>query len=199
MSEDPIELGGSPHHIVEQTVLYEGWTRLLRVELQSPDGQVVTREIEDHGEAVAVLAYDEVRRVALLVSLARAPVVRRGEPDLLEAAAGLIDAGEAPDQAVRREALEELGLALGPLEPLGAFWPLPGLSCERVHLYLAPYDPVARVEAGGGLPEEDERLTIHEVDLDALLAGLREGAIRDMKTALLLMFLRDRRPGLFAT
>ena len=40
-----------------------------------PDGTVVTRAIEDHGNAVAVLPYDPVRRTAILVQQMRAPAL----------------------------------------------------------------------------------------------------------------------------
>ena len=42
------------------------------------------------------------------------------------------------------------------LEPLGTAWACPGISTERMHLYLAPYDPADRVSQGGGLADEHE-------------------------------------------
>ena len=54
-------------------LVHEGWARYLVAEVMQEDGTRITREIEDHGRAVAVLPYDPDRRVATLVSQFRAP------------------------------------------------------------------------------------------------------------------------------
>jgi len=44
--------------IVNLEIKYRGWARFLVADVRLPDGQTIRREIEDHGAAVAVLAYD---------------------------------------------------------------------------------------------------------------------------------------------
>ncbi|RYH30795.1 MAG: ADP-ribose pyrophosphatase, partial [Alcaligenaceae bacterium] len=61
--------------IVARTLVYDGFYRLWRLRVLMPDGAAVERHLEDHGAAVAVLPYDPVRRVALLVAMPRAPVI----------------------------------------------------------------------------------------------------------------------------
>ena len=51
----------------------------------------------------------------------------------------MIDPGEAPEACARREAMEELGVRLETLEPVSRVWSSPGVSSERISLYLAPY------------------------------------------------------------
>ena len=46
--------------IVSVETKYEGWGRYLALCVRLPNGEVVRREIEDHGRAVAVLAFDVV-------------------------------------------------------------------------------------------------------------------------------------------
>ncbi len=107
------------------------------------------REVEDHGNAAVVLPYDAVRRTALLVRLLRAPVLMAGGEGLsLEAAAGLIDRGETPSETALREVLEETGLKLGALDHVATVWASPGVSTERMSLFLAEYAPADRVSAG---------------------------------------------------
>ena len=36
--------------IKESTLLFDGWTRFLILEVEGPDGQRMTREVLDHGE-----------------------------------------------------------------------------------------------------------------------------------------------------
>src|SRR5436305_5119298 len=102
--------------ILHTITVYRGWSKYMVVSIRLPDGQVARREIEDHGCAVAVLPYDPMRKTAILVRQVRAPVLMSsGEPDLLEAIAGMLEQGEPEDRA-SREADEAAGLRLGDLE-----------------------------------------------------------------------------------
>lgn len=178
-------------------VVHDGWAKLLLADVELPDGSAATREIEDHGEAVAVLPYDPERRVALLVRQFRAPVRHAGEmDDLLEAPAGLRDEPDA-EAAARREVLEEVGVRLGALDPVCTAWTMPGISTERMSLYLAPFAAADRVAAGGGLVEERESITVVEVPLAELARLADSGGLADLKTLALVQTLRLRKPDLF--
>ena len=184
--------------VLSTRVLHQGWGRYLCVTVRLEDGQEVRREVEDHGQAVAVLPYDPQRRTALLVRLLRTGPLVAGdaEPVLLEAPAGMIDDGD-PAATARREALEEAGVRLTALEPLGVPYSTAGVSTERIALFLAPYAAGDRVEAGGGLPAEHENITVVETPLAALWGMVEAGAVRDLKTLALVLALKVRRPELF--
>lgn len=183
--------------LIDETPLHSGFLTVSRLQVETDEG-VVGREVEDHGPAASVLAYDPERRVAMLVEVLRLGPLKAGaDPRVLEAAAGMIDDGETPEAAARREAQEETGLELGDLEPLGAFWSAPGVSSERVWLYLGPYGEADRTSTGGGKPGEQEGLEPQEHPLDELWSRLESGDLPDMKTVLLLQALRLRRPELF--
>jgi nudix-type nucleoside diphosphatase (YffH/AdpP family) len=183
--------------ILEKRTIHDGWAKYSVLRVRLPDGQTAKRELEEHGPAVAVLPFDAERRTALLVCQFRAPVLAAaGEATLMEAVAGLTD-GEAPDEAARREALEETGVQLKGLEAVGTVWTMPGLSTERMHLYLAPYARGDRVEEGGGAHGEHENITVLELPLRELAAMADGGALADMKTFALIQTLRLKRPELF--
>lgn len=178
--------------------IHDGWSTFLVADLTMPDGSRLTREIEDHGRAVCVLPYDPERRVALLIRQFRAPLFYAdGTPDLVEAPAGLLDEHD-PEEGVRREAFEEAGVRLGPLESVSSVWSMPGISTERMDLFLAPYAQADRTGAGGGLPEEGEDITVLEMPLATLAQMSDGGALPDVKTLLLVYALRLRHPALFA-
>jgi nudix-type nucleoside diphosphatase (YffH/AdpP family) len=186
-----------PVELRKVETVYQGYSTLLKATMVGPDGETFVREIEHHGRAAAVLPYDPERRVALLVSLPRAPVIwAGGPPELAEAPAGMVDDEDAEDTA-RREALEEAGVKLGRLDSLGAPFASPGVSAERVDLFLAAYAATDRVADGGGVDGEQEHITVMEVPLDQLWSWVEKRRIEDMKTLLLVLALRVRRPELF--
>jgi len=185
--------------IIRTDAVFEGFSRLLIATVELPDGLTVRREIEDHGRAVCVLPYDPARRTAILVRQFRAPVTfSDGREHLLEAVAGTVE-DEAPDACAYREALEEAGLKLHALEHLGTAWTMPGISTERMDLYLAAYAAADRVGVGGGVAEEHEGITVVELPLSELAAMADAGQINDMKTLAVVQTLRLRKPELFAS
>ncbi|WP_010543723.1 NUDIX domain-containing protein [Sphingomonas elodea] len=180
------------HRIEGVETVYQGWGRMLLATLVTPDGSRITRQIEDHGDAVAVLPYDAARGTVLLVRQSRPPMLFRDESTpLYEVLAGRVDPGEDIESTARREAMEECGLSLGAIELVGHFFSMPAVSTERLSLYLAPYSLADRTSAGGGLAQDHEDIEVIEIGLDALWAkGM--AALADMKTAMLVLALRER-------
>ncbi len=188
-----------PIEIVRVETVYKGWATLSLATIRMEGGHTVEREIEDHGRAASVLAYDPERRVALLVRQFRAPVfLAVHEPDLLEAIAGIVDESDSRETA-RREASEEAGVDLQTLEHVGEVWTTPGISTERMDLFLAPYRSGDRARFGGGVAHEQERITVVEIPLGTLAAMADAGSLTDLKTLALIQTLRLRAPELFSS
>jgi len=178
--------------------VYQGYVTLLAATFSGPDGEVFQREIEHHGRAACVLPYDPERRTALMVNLPRAPVIwAGGPPELLEAPAGMVENEDAEDTAIR-EALEECGVTLTRLEPLGSPFSCPGVSSERVDLFLAAYSAADRTAPGGGVEGEHEHIGVEEVPLTLLWTWVEQRKIEDLKSLALILALKVRRPELFS-
>lgn len=182
--------------ILEQRLVYDGWYRFWVLRLRLPDGAQVERHLLDNGLGVAVLPYDSVRRVAMLITQPRAPVIVAGAQDLLEAIAGNLDSA-TPEARIVEEAMEEGGIRLGALEPVTNVWSIPPVSTERVMLYLALYGAADRVGPGGGHHDEHENIKVVEIGLDALHAMVMDGTLEDAKTLILAQALIIRHPELF--
>ena len=121
-------------------------------------------EIVEHAPAVVILAMDGERMLVVRQ-------FRRGaDVTTLEAPAGLIDDGESPEAAARRELAEEASLD-GDLELLSHFYSSPGFTSEHLYLFRA-----TNLREGRGERDEDEHdLEVLWVDPEALLADLRAG------------------------
>lgn len=173
-----------------------GWVNVDRVEMRMPDGVIVERHIEDHGDGAAVLPYDGERRVALLISQPRAPVLLGGGDPPVEVIAGRLD-GKSAETCARQEAWEEGGIHLDVLEPVVHLWSMPSISTERLHLFLAPYSIAMRAGPGGGCASEHENISVHEVPLAQLASAASCGQITDAKTLILIFSLQIRYPEFF--
>lgn len=185
-----------PDRILSSRTLYEGWFNVEMLKLALASGEEIEREIVVHPSGGVVLPYDPERRVALVVTQARPPVLFAGEPRMVEALGGA-DENRDPEGTARREALEEGGVRLSRLEHVARVWPTPATSTERVDYYLAEYRIGDRVEEGGGLDEEDEHIKVRELPLAELWQMVERVELRDAKTVTLLQALRLRRPELF--
>jgi nudix-type nucleoside diphosphatase (YffH/AdpP family) len=172
--------------IVATRQIYKGWNSLDIVTVEAKDAQgarrLHEREVIDHGQAAVVLTVDRQRGVAIMVRQWRAPLIVAGaDPFLLEACAGILDPGETPEEAARREAEEEIGLKVGKLRKIGTVVPSAGTLTERMHLFIAEVSDHDRTESGGGNPHEGEDIEVVEVPLPELFDRARSGGI-DMES-----------------
>lgn len=164
--------------------------RVRRDTISAPDrrDERFGRLVLEHPGAVVVLALDEQER-ALVVEQYRHPVGRR----LVELPAGLLDEPvEEPLEAARRELLEEGRLEAARWDHLLTTHPSPGLSSERIEIYLArevrPADPPPDFE----LEHEEADMTLAWVPVDDLESGLLAGELTDGPLALALYAYRRR-------
>ena len=186
-------LTGNPDvSVLDVELLAAGWHVLRRTTFtyRHADGRCTTeqRETYDRGNGATVLLYDTHRRTVLLTRQFRFPVYVNGHPDgmLVETAAGLLD-DDDPATAIRREAAEELGVAIGALTHVFDVWMSPGSVTERVHFYAAPYTPADRTGIGGGVAAEGEDIDVLELDFDRALQQVGT-EIADAKTIMLLQW-----------
>jgi 8-oxo-dGTP pyrophosphatase MutT (NUDIX family) len=91
----------------------------------------------------------------------------------LEIPGGLVDPGLSPEEAARKELLEETGYGAGELIPLGWVHPQPAVFSNRCLAFLAPAVTRERTPS----PEETEDIEILPVALTEIPALLRQGTI----------------------
>jgi nudix-type nucleoside diphosphatase (YffH/AdpP family) len=150
--------------------------------------QTQTRETFERGNAATLLPYNLQRRTVVLVRQFRYPAYISGYDDLMiEAAAGLLD-NEAPEIRIRAEAEEEIGYRLGEIRKIFEAFMSPGAVTEKMHFFVAEYEPNMKIGSGGGLADEGEDIEVLELPVDEALAMIGDGRIADAKTIMLLQY-----------
>ncbi len=172
------------------TLLSDDWYVLKKTvfDYRRRDGswQTLSRETYDRGNGAALLLYDPTRGTVLLTRQFRYPAYVNGHPEpLLEVCAGLLD-DRSPEDAIRAEAAEELGVTVAaPRRVFDAFMS-PGSVTERLAFFVAEYRAADRAQEGGGVAAEGEDIEVVELTFRDALAMVGAGAILDGKTILLL-------------
>jgi len=148
--------------------------------------QSQSRETYDRGNGVAILLYDQARRMVILVRQFRFPAFVNGNDDLLiETPAGLLDEA-SPAERIRAEVEEETGYRVHDVEPVFEAYMSPGSVTEKLYFFVGRYTPADRVSEGGGHADEGEDIEVIEIDIDAAMAKIASGEIKDGKTIMLL-------------
>jgi ADP-ribose pyrophosphatase len=189
---------GSPDprvDVLERRTAYDGYFKIIRYRLRhrlfsGGTSAEVLREVFERGHAAAVLPYDPVRDQVVLVEQFRvgAHAACDPEPWLIEPVAGIIEAGERPEDVAVREASEEAGLVITDLIPACAYYVSPGGASETCKVFIGRADVAG---AGGmhGLPDEGEDILVHVVSLDEALAWLAAGRLRVASTLVAVQWL----------
>lgn len=182
-------------HIGSRATLSDSFYKLEKVSFSQPgpDGREETldREVYHNGPGAGVLPVDRERGVVLLVRQLRIAAKLNGDvPYLVEICAGMIDDGDAPAETIAKEAEQELGYRLHSIRKVFELYMSPGASAEKLHLFIAEYQPKDHVGSGGGLPEEGEQIRVLEMSFDKAWKMVESGQIIDAKTILMLQHLR---------
>lgn len=195
--------GPADHVVANAAPLAGGFFKLatLNVTHRRFDGAMqgpLRREVFVGVDAALVLPYDRVRDRVLLVEQFRVGIARRQDanPWCLEPVAGIVDAGETPEQAGLREAQEEAGLTGLTLQKMFSIYPSPGSSTDHFYCYLGLTDLPDLGCYWGGLAEEAEDLRLHVLPYEVAMGLLDSGEINAGPLVAMLLWLGQRRPKL---
>jgi nudix-type nucleoside diphosphatase (YffH/AdpP family) len=123
--------------------------------------KIITRETYDRGNGAAILLINRKRGTVLLTRQFRFPAYVNGSEDgmLIEACAGLLD-NQSPEEAIRREAEEELGVKVGEVHRILETYMSPGSVTEKLFFFVAEYSSPAG--EGAGNREEGEEIEVNK-------------------------------------
>lgn len=189
--------------VVDKTTTHNGYFRIDRYRLRHRlfeggfSGEMV-REVFERGHAVAVLLYDPESDAVVLVEQFRVGAFVAGtsrwygadfSPWLMECVAGIIDAGETPEEVARREAVEEADCPIGEMIPICHYLVSPGGTTESVFLFCGRVDSS---KAGGihGLTEEHENIRVHVVPAEEAYRWLDGGRLVNAMVIIAVQWLK---------
>ncbi|HEY7297459.1 MAG TPA: NUDIX domain-containing protein [Xanthobacteraceae bacterium] len=165
----------------------------VRLRFERYDGTMsepVRRLNFERGDSAAALLIDPRAGVVYLTEQFKYPAYKKAGGWLIDVVAGMLDAGETPEAAVRREIVEESGFEADALEPIATFFVSPGGSSERIHLYCATVRG-GPPRSGGGLASEHEDIKVIAWSFDEFLTKLRAGELQDAKALIAAYWLKD--------
>jgi ADP-ribose pyrophosphatase len=141
-----------------------------------PDGDVSVRQVVEHPGAVAVVALDEAARI-LMIRQYRHPVGRL----LWELPAGLRDVdGEPLLATAERELLEETGYRAQDWLVLADFFTSPGITTERIRMFLARGLTLVPESEREYIPQHEEaHLLVEWVPLEDAVARFLAGDLHN--------------------
>ena len=171
----------------------DDWVMALRSDTVTRPGDAddtFPRLVLEHPGAVIVLAVDDRER-ALVLQQYRHPAQRR----FVELPAGLCDVdGEDPLAAARRELVEEAQLSAATWKHLLTTYPSPGISSERMEIYLATdLSPADRGDFE--LVHEEADMSTSWVAVTDLVEAVLDNRVTDAPLGLAVLAYTLRRGG----
>lgn len=161
---------------LQSRIVWDGKWRVRVDTFRLADGRQYERGAIEHPGAVVLvpLVVGEDGAPALLMLRQYRPALGM---TILELPAGTRDPDEPWLTCAQRELREETGFRAAELIPLGEVWAAPGLSNERMAIYLA-----AGLAADPLPMDVDEEIAVETWSLDELVAMAGDGRLEDAKS-----------------
>ncbi|HWA35669.1 MAG TPA: GDP-mannose pyrophosphatase NudK [Cyclobacteriaceae bacterium] len=175
--------------IQKEEILSDNWYTLKKITFdyrkRNGSWETQSREAYDRGNGAVILLYNREQKTVILTRQFRLPTYINGNKTgfMIEACAGLLDEDQ-PEVAIKRETEEETGYKVREVQKIFEAYMSPGSVTEILYFFVAEYSKREKVNAGGGL--EDEDIEVLELHFDKAMDMIKSGEIKDAKTIMLL-------------
>lgn len=178
---------------ISKKLLSDNWYILNKYtyDYHREDGTWETHEREayDRGNGATILLFNKPKGTVVLTRQFRMTTYVNGNEDgmMIEACAGLLD-GDNPEDCIRKEVEEETGYKVTNVRKIFECYMSPGSVTEILYFFVGAYEDYMKIGEGGGADDETENIEVLEYTLDAALAMINTGEIKDSKTIMLLQY-----------
>lgn len=185
-------------NIIKEERVFDNFFKINRAQLEHElfNGEMsglMTRLNFERGDSVAAIVFNTDNSEAVFVKQFRYPAYTKGLGWLVETIAGVIDKGESPEAAIKREILEELGYEITYTEKIATFFVSPGGTSERIILFYTEVGNSLKTQNGGGRAGEQEDIQAVTYTLPELAAALKKNEIMDAKTIIGVNYLLSKK------
>ncbi|GLS24879.1 NUDIX domain-containing protein [Marinibactrum halimedae] len=181
--------------IIQEEIVYNGFFKMIAKTLKhrlfgggwSPP---IRRECFQRGDAVAAILYDPHQDTIGFIEQFRIGALNsKNGPWCLEVVAGMVEAGETPENTLKRELIEEASFTPERLIPICEYFSSPGGCDEVLHVFCAIGD---LRHTGGihGLESESEDIKVHVQPAEWVFENLYRGRFNNAATLIALQWLK---------
>ena len=175
---------------------YLGFFALNQVDLKYPffdnsTSGLKSRTILMGSEASLILPYDPILDKVLLVEQFRIGPFCRGDkaPWVYEPVAGMIEFGEKPEDAAKREVFEEAGIQVTKLVKINSGYPNPGEATTYFYNYIGIVDLSDYSPGIYGVRDEGEDIRTHVIDFKNVLNWSISNKLRVLPLTTMVLWL----------
>lgn len=137
-------------------------------------------------EGVGVLIYNEDTDSFVLIRQMRFPVYNLIKENIIEIVAGVVENNDNLIETIQRESIEECGYKIDKnnLKYINQFFVSPGITDDRISIFVATVTNEDKISNGEGLESENEDIEVLEIPR----SEMKNYTIIDAKTIIALQF-----------
>lgn len=152
--------------LLSEEIKYDGPRfNVVQKKYEREDGLKYVRDCVNPGDAVVILPVTENNEI-LFVKQLREVIGKIA----MELPAGMIDSGEKPEDAAKRELAEETGVIANNIEFLTSYYSSCGYTSEKIYIYLAKDFTYGKQH----FDETEEILKVEKIKIEDIMPHILE-------------------------
>lgn len=170
-------------NILKKENIYKGFLELNTLLIELPNGAKIFREVISKKDTVSIIAIDENNEIYFT----KQPRAGSNKLESIELPAGLIEPGESPEEAARRELQEETGCTADEIYVIQKFVSDPA-CCDNTSYICVAKNPRQIKELN---LDEDEFLECFKIPLNKAYEMIETGEINDCVSLISLFKIKN--------
>lgn len=173
--------------ILSEKIVYQSkWMSISKLVTETDQEKMGTYDVVNRADCVSIIVENSDQKVLFVKSYRFPARIYEWELPM-----GGIEVHESSDMAAVRELKEETGIENTNLKKLGEFYPIPGLSAQRAHLYFGNISETNNDTKNTCSVDVDEIVERKYFDWTEIVKMIKHGEISDALTLGSLMYWKS--------